>query len=158
MALIVCKECGENVSKNAKACPNCGEPVPKGTSAFTAIVVLLIAFGIYSASTRNSIEASRELPAVAKTPAQLAAELKESQAKQARYGCKQFIEERLHDPANAEFPTWTSSFTEQRPKDWLVQMEVRAKNGFNATRFGLYNCVVTVSGDNVKIVSLKQQK
>lgn len=40
--LIKCKGCGAQVSKKAKACPQCGEPVPKGTSSFTWIVVILI--------------------------------------------------------------------------------------------------------------------
>lgn len=29
MALIKCPECGHDVSSNATACPNCGNPVPK---------------------------------------------------------------------------------------------------------------------------------
>lgn len=29
MALIRCPECGKEISSNAKACPNCGNPVPK---------------------------------------------------------------------------------------------------------------------------------
>lgn len=29
MALIKCPECGKEISSNATACPNCGNPVPK---------------------------------------------------------------------------------------------------------------------------------
>lgn len=49
MALIKCKECGEKVSNKAKTCPSCGVTVPKQTSLFTWLVLVLIVFGVYSA-------------------------------------------------------------------------------------------------------------
>jgi hypothetical protein len=42
MALVKCKQCGNDVATNAAACPKCGAPVPKGTSVTK---VLLYVFG-----------------------------------------------------------------------------------------------------------------
>jgi hypothetical protein len=47
MALIKCKECGNDVSKKAKTCPNCGAPVgPKQYGCGTLIIVCLVALFI----------------------------------------------------------------------------------------------------------------
>ncbi len=45
--LIKCSACEAEISKNAETCPQCGEPVPKGTSLFTWLVVILIGLGIF---------------------------------------------------------------------------------------------------------------
>jgi hypothetical protein len=48
MALKKCKECGKEVSTEAKACPNCGAKPPGRTSAFTWFVLFaLTAVAIY---------------------------------------------------------------------------------------------------------------
>jgi len=50
MALVKCKECGEEVSTKAKICPKCGAKAPKKTSAFTWLVLIFIIFIVYSVS------------------------------------------------------------------------------------------------------------
>ena len=42
MALIRCKECGQEISKKAEKCPNCGAPQKKKTSLFTWLVTIVI--------------------------------------------------------------------------------------------------------------------
>lgn len=42
MALINCKECGNQVSTQAKNCPTCGAKMPKQTSVITWIIVGII--------------------------------------------------------------------------------------------------------------------
>lgn len=54
MALVKCKECGEEVSTKAKTCPKCGAKAPKKTSLFTWFVLILIIFGVYSANQTPS--------------------------------------------------------------------------------------------------------
>jgi RNA polymerase subunit RPABC4/transcription elongation factor Spt4 len=49
MALVKCKECGEQVSTSAKACPKCGAKPPKKTSVLTWIVLVIVIFVVYSA-------------------------------------------------------------------------------------------------------------
>ena len=47
MALIRCKECGKEVSRNAAACPNCGAPIKKkGTSLGAGCLTILILTGL----------------------------------------------------------------------------------------------------------------
>jgi len=50
MALVKCKECGEEISSKAKACPKCGAKAAKKTSLFTWLVLIIIVFVIYSAN------------------------------------------------------------------------------------------------------------
>lgn len=54
MALMKCKECGEDVSNKAKTCPKCGAKAPKKTSLFTWFVLILIIFGVYAANQTPS--------------------------------------------------------------------------------------------------------
>ncbi|MES2661810.1 MAG: zinc ribbon domain-containing protein [Pseudomonadota bacterium] len=61
MALVKCKECSEEVSTSAKACPKCGAKVPKKTSLFTWLVVLLIIFILYSANQNRSSDKSLKI-------------------------------------------------------------------------------------------------
>lgn len=51
MALITCKECQHKVSDSAEKCPSCGAKVPQKTSAFTWVVVAVIAFWVISSVT-----------------------------------------------------------------------------------------------------------
>jgi primosomal protein N' len=44
MALVKCKECGEEISKKAEKCPRCGSPQKKKTSLFTWIVTIFAVF------------------------------------------------------------------------------------------------------------------
>lgn len=54
--LIKCKSCSAEVSKNAKACPQCGEPVkrrPIGCSGAISIVFLVLAIAVAWNSIMN---------------------------------------------------------------------------------------------------------
>lgn len=49
MALIICKECGKEISDKAKCCPNCGLPLKKKGRGFAiASLVLGIIACVYS--------------------------------------------------------------------------------------------------------------
>ena len=54
MALVKCKECGEEVSTKAKTCPKCGAKAPKKTSLFTWFVLAFIIFVVYAANQTPS--------------------------------------------------------------------------------------------------------
>jgi hypothetical protein len=77
MALIKCKECGEEISSAAAACPNCGKPIPKKSQAGTGCLVVIIVFlvlgflGQHSGSDKNSKPESAAAPAEP-TPAESA--------------------------------------------------------------------------------------
>ena len=56
MALIKCKECGHEISKKAKECPNCGAPrrrPPKQYSLGKLIIVILLGWFIYAVFTAD---------------------------------------------------------------------------------------------------------
>lgn len=63
MALVKCKECGEEVSNKAKSCPKCGAKAPKKTSLLTWLVLSLIILGVYVSgqSTDRTTEASSKV-------------------------------------------------------------------------------------------------
>lgn len=46
MALIKCKECGNQISKSAKSCPNCGAPREKAQGGISLAKFLVIALGV----------------------------------------------------------------------------------------------------------------
>lgn len=69
--LIKCKGCGAQISKQAKACPQCGEPVPKGTSLLTwlvLIVFLIVIFQSISPDRNSSASSSRTAVTTITTP------------------------------------------------------------------------------------------
>ena len=45
MALIKCKECGNEISKKAEKCPNCGAPAKKKTSVLTWVITVIFVLG-----------------------------------------------------------------------------------------------------------------
>lgn len=67
MALTKCKECGEQISTKAAACPKCGAVPKKKTSLFTWLVVIVLGFGIFGVITgkngsSNSSVSGQESP------------------------------------------------------------------------------------------------
>lgn len=54
MALVKCKECGEDVSTKAKTCQKCGAKAPKKTSLFTWFVLAFIILVVYAANQTPS--------------------------------------------------------------------------------------------------------
>jgi len=81
MALVKCKECGEDVSTQAKACPKCGAKPPKKTSLFTWLVLGLIIFGVYAANKTPSsvISAKSSTPQISKPSATIASGTKKTE-------------------------------------------------------------------------------
>ncbi len=57
MALIKCKECGNEISKKAKECPSCGAPLKRGNigcgGAILIIIILFIIIGIFSSGEKG---------------------------------------------------------------------------------------------------------
>jgi RNA polymerase subunit RPABC4/transcription elongation factor Spt4 len=65
MALVKCKECGEDVSTKAKTCPNCGAKTPQKTSLFTWLVLVFIIVVVYAA---NQAPTTTNKPNLASVP------------------------------------------------------------------------------------------
>lgn len=63
MALMPCKECGSEVSTDAKACPKCGSKVPKKKFWLWVPLGLIVAFFGFGALVGNSPEAKEKAQA-----------------------------------------------------------------------------------------------
>ncbi len=65
MALRPCKECGQQISIDAKACPHCGKKQANSRAAVgcLTLVALLIVLGIVGSLNRDRVEAPTPRPA-----------------------------------------------------------------------------------------------
>ena len=79
MALVKCKECGEQVSTKAKTCPKCGAKAPKKTSLFTWLVLIFIVLIVYVA---NQAPTSTSRSSNTKSVASSSTETKKSEGAQ----------------------------------------------------------------------------
>jgi zinc-ribbon domain len=68
MALIKCKECGNQISSDASACPNCGKPVKKTSPAASGclvVIIVIVVIAVVGQCSGNSSTESKPAPAVA---------------------------------------------------------------------------------------------
>jgi archaellum component FlaG (FlaF/FlaG flagellin family) len=67
--LINCKDCGKQVSKNAKTCPSCGAPVPKTSIVMivaASLVSLFVVCGVVSVMSTSGTATTTALKTVSK--------------------------------------------------------------------------------------------
>lgn len=156
MALVKCKECGREMSSEAKACPQCGHVV-KRTGLVTKIVAALFGIGILTSivgSLMNSHEESKKTEAEAQrvaalSPEQRAVEAKARQEKAAAAAVAQkaqvarkakddamftvamalaiAIKKTANDPDSIK--VYETAYTD----DGAIYLLYRGKNAFNAT-------------------------
>lgn len=69
MALVKCKECGNEVSTTAKSCPKCGAKPRKRTSLVTWVVLAFVIFVIYAASQGPSSTSTTAGSSSSRSPA-----------------------------------------------------------------------------------------
>lgn len=74
MALIKCRECGKDLSRQAKTCPSCGAPGPtvslfKTLALLASTLVVAIAFFQALGKTAPTIATTAEVPTIATTVA-----------------------------------------------------------------------------------------
>lgn len=145
MALIACPECGKEISDKATACPHCGAPaaskaekprnkydVPAGkkpSSPWPAVIAVAVVGAIAVSYGHLGKESPPREP---------------DYEQDAKMACKREITKRLNDPKSAEFPSADKYVvTEIAPKSsYLVTVDVRAKNGFNALRLMQFKCTI----------------
>lgn len=126
MAMIKCKECKSEISDKAKACPNCGAPVPKKTSPVTWFalisIILMLVFGLPQPENKHS--------ATSKTTTHSNANKSNDESKQIAWidKGKESVKERLKDPSSAKF----RNVYFNRGKDNIPMTcgEVNSKNSF----------------------------
>lgn len=121
MALIKCKECGKDISSEAKVCPSCGLVPAKGTSLISLLMVGLI--GIYMVKCTYDEATKSTTPPPQKSAADIQADNELNSA--IAYG--NLLKKASKDPSSFKmesfliFPGGAACY------------EYRAKNSFGAT-------------------------
>lgn len=137
MALIQCKECKQQVSSKAEACPHCGAKMPKKTSLFTWIVAGIIAVAFIRIFTAgNSLEPAKK--EIAETPKTSATPTKRDLQLQAGGAGALTLKRASKDPDTFELKTAVVK------PDGATCYSYRAKNGFGAMLAGA--AILTVAG------------
>ncbi len=168
MAIYACKECGKEMSTTASACPHCGAK-PNRTSAFTWIVAgffaLMIFIWIVGSFNRDKMTEAEAAKAAALTPAQRAAAEKQAVKKRAQeqrerqedaiaYACKDWVRKSLHDPDSAKFE---DDFAYRHGTSFdRVQVQVRARNAFNAVRLSTFECRIRSQAGSLMLVGMQE--
>jgi hypothetical protein len=170
MAIITCKECGKEISSDARACPNCGKrrtsPLTKLFAWFFVFVGVMTLWGITQGQKASEEKAIKENARIAAlTPDQrtdeIAAKQLEKTISSARGACLIVLKQRLNDPSSADISIDSSRyFDKSKSKSGYpmvsVQLSGRAKNAFGAYILGAWDCVVVPDGGNSTVISLKQ--
>lgn len=127
MALTKCKECGHQVSTEAKSCPQCGAKIRKPASKLGIILVTLIAIPIFGAIFNHE----DPLPKPPRSPEEIAAAAKREEAFQMTVAVARLLKKSMHDPSSL---TWEAIGTNDDAS--LICFEYRAKNAFGAIVLG----------------------
>lgn len=128
MALVKCKECGNEIAKSAKVCPKCGAK-NKQTSVVTKVVMGLFVVGVIGAVAGKKEPQSVASSVPAPVSIDSAAEAKAKKEEAARYGVALIgadaIKKALRNPASVE---WVDVLVNDDAS--VACYEYRAQNGF----------------------------
>jgi hypothetical protein len=178
MALVKCKECGQQVSNKAKSCPHCGTEPPKKTSFVTWAVLALILFVVYGAWQNESSQTPEQIKAREEQRASAAKTKDEAQAREVAqkaeddkekrlkgFHClsnwdgshtvvKKYVEDQMRDPDSFEHVETGIYPIDENGKHLLV-MKYRAANGFGGLSIG--NAIASVDNASCKatIISIE---
>jgi hypothetical protein len=155
MALIKCKECGNDVSTTAKTCPKCGAKIVKPAGKLGWLFAIVVLLGIIAAQNKQE---STSAAASARTPAEIAAQERSDTEHSANGACMEFIKQSLHDPSSAEFMHSSQSTISNKGDTWTVIRPVRAKNSFGALVLDNFKCTLKYANNNWTAISIKQAR
>lgn len=144
MALAKCRECGNQVSDEAKACPHCGvaTPVQKPIGIFGIIMVGVVGLLAFQACSPPGNPSNA--PAAA-TPSDLGSS--------ARYVCKDFITRSGYSvPDFGDWSSWTT--VQNSDGTWSVGARFMGAAPGGSMRNLYLTCVMSNTGDKWALVSL----
>ena len=154
MALVACKACGHEISRNAVACPHCGEPPAKRTSLFTWLVAGAFAYIVVQCSLLSNKESRPTSP---EREAERAREQKAEQfLTDARIDCRFAIRKFLKDPDSAKYDDDAAPVS-VTGNQAIITMRVHAKNSFGAIVPQTFRCEGDLVGDKLhmrKVIGL----
>lgn len=129
MAMTQCKECGNAVSDEAKNCPACGAPVPKGWTTGKIIIAIVGIAVVINLASKSGQKDTADPEAAGRA----AAESRLAEQRMQRAGLAgTAIKKTLRDPDSVR---WEQIFTSENGE--LVCIEYRAKNGFGGYEAGV---------------------
>lgn len=168
MAIRPCKECGKDISTSAPACPHCGAK-PRRTSLFTWIVAaflgLMVLGWIRASLDKDKSGELAAAKAATLTPEQRAIAQKQAAQRQLEekrrrdegavaYACKDWVRKSLHDPDSAKFE---DPFSFMRTPGYdRVQVQVRARNAFNAVRLSTFECRIRTKNGTLTLLGMQE--
>jgi len=159
MALVKCKECGQQVSNKAKTCPQCGAPMPKRTSRVTWMVTVLLGLvfinWLVSEHPTSTTPASKQPGASAQTKAPELSDAEcmkslqcwgERQSIPAEARCQIYVEKLStysHKWTDGLLERKFSHFRWKNQKTGLITFvgdKIEFQNGFGAYQKYIYEC------------------
>lgn len=176
--LINCKDCGNQISKNAKSCPNCGAK-NKRTSIITWLALIFIGipilWSVFSGASNSDNASANAEPAEDKTPSPYETMTKfdvsenefDSYVGSRVAVVQMLVRKQMKDPDSAKFQNWHYvKASEDLPA--TVCGEVTGKNSFNGytgyrkflfktdtTEFGIENSTTNFVDEYNKYCVLK---
>ncbi len=127
MALLICKQCGGNLSSTAKVCPHCGDKPKAKTSLLTLIIAGLFCSVVLMAVIGGTGHSPTSAPKL--SPAETAAKAKENAAANTRTISAVAVMQQLKKSAREpESMVFERADTDDSGK--LVCVEYRGRNGF----------------------------
>ncbi|HOE97637.1 MAG TPA: hypothetical protein PK847_13770 [Candidatus Sumerlaeota bacterium] len=129
MALTQCRACGHGVSRNAAACPNCGEPIKKSPGSYGSwgcllIIIVMMGACFHSVTTRSAEENLRHI----NNPDAWRSDDASSMAWTMMRG---FVRDQLKAPKTADFPLMPLSLERDGQKH-RIRGSVDSDNSFGA--------------------------
>lgn len=142
MAMVKCKECGNDISSKAPACPKCGAKVER-TSAFTWLMAIFIGAPFLYIAFSTSLSKSNTPPAPPSGPAQIEIEKKKDAALEKAIVGAQALKKSTRDASsfNLESALLVNG-------TGAVCYDYRAKNGFGGINVG--HAVLSADGKKFK--------
>lgn len=148
MSLIKCNECSNVVSSTAKACPNCGAKVKKGSVLRTllfAIFGIPLTVGIIAAVVGEADTVSTNASST-NTAQASAINLDDRRTSFARIIAEREVKSRLKAPRGAKFSgiaeTEVGKLKDGTSNEWIVKGHVDAENSFGAVIRNHYQVVI----------------
>lgn len=140
MALVKCKECGNEVSTKAKRCPRCGAKVPKGIGVFGILMMVLVVW-VFFVIGRNASSTSEKPTPPANKPSTSAASTDTKPSPQPPVvensawdgsvaQVKDYLKRNLRDPDSYQSISWTKAVLSPVTGEYTVVHKYRAKNGY----------------------------
>ncbi len=156
MALIKCKECGQEMSDQAISCPKCGYIKPKTSTEdqakgciFLLVILIIGYFGCKSCESDSSQSVSQTKPEIPKTTNDLIQE-QFSAWDGSHRKLKELIKATMNDPKS--FDHVKSGYVENTDGTISVYTTFRGKNVFGGVVTKSASAKFTIMGEFVELI------